>query len=147
MAYPIFFKILLFISLFSLLVVGCGGNSLKSPTSLLKTFCFAYNSSDDNLLKGCGVVDYVLKQIAVEKLDQDGNPYFIKANGLNFEIENIQKGRIGIQKEYSDQKILVNVRFFSDSDSKYIRRVTIYLVLKKSSANSDSKWQIYPLPT
>jgi hypothetical protein len=125
----------------------CAGSpSFKSPKAILKTFCFAYNSGDDNLLRSCGSIDYITEKIAKEKLDSNGNPYYTKVEELRFEILNINRGRIGIQREYSDQEILADVRFYSDIDPLYERKVKIFMSQKKSSTSAPSRWMIHRIP-
>jgi len=130
-----------------LIYQGCSKDPFKSPKALLKTFCYAYNTGDDRLLNECGRVDYVLKQIAVEKFDADGNPYYERVKGLSFKIVKVHKGRIGIQKEYSDKRILIDVIFRSEEDPIYERKVTIYMSQKKSTTNAPARWQINLIPS
>jgi hypothetical protein len=131
----------------SLSLIGCSNAPFSSPKALLKTFCQAYNSENDNLLYECGKIDYIVKNIAVEKIDADGNPYFIKVKNLNFEIIKIHTGRIGLEKEISNQRELIDVRFFSDDDPFYEKKVTIFMSQKKSTTSSDERWQVNDLPS
>lgn len=82
----------------------------------------------------------------IEKIDPDGNLYFVNVKGIDFEIIKVHKGRIGLEKEFSKSRIIVDVRFFSKIDIKFNKKVTIYMSRKKSSTSSDIKWQINYIP-
>jgi len=125
----------------------CDSQPFTSPKALLNTFCSAYNTKNDELLYECGLIDYVLEQIAVEKLDPSGDIYYVRAKGLQFKIIDIHEGRIGIQREISKDRILVKVRFYSDVELEYEKVVTIYMTKKKSTTNSPSRWQINLIPS
>jgi len=92
-------------------------------------------------------VDYILSALYIEKLDANGDPYYVMVKGLNFKIMKIHTGRIGLEKEISKDRILADVIFCSDVDPRYERKVMIYMSQKRSTTSSDARWQVNQLPS
>ena len=102
-----FFLLTVFFLYSVLVICNCSIKpSCKSPKALIKTFCLGYNQKDDCMLRKCGDVDYIIKQIAVEKYDEYDKPYCARVEELRFEILNVNKGRIGLQSEYSNKNVI-----------------------------------------
>lgn len=115
-----------------------------TPQETLRTFVKAYNAGDTKLLKMCGVVDNLLKDLSVKE-EHAGLIRNVPIKDLELNIISCDYQREDLTKRYTTEKAICSCEFTSKTDKKFKLKKDV-LVAKKRHSFQDfsetSRWQI-----
>jgi hypothetical protein len=119
-------------------------DSFETPQDTLRTFAKAYNTGDTKLLKMCGVVDNLVKDLTYED-DHAGLKRDVPIKDIELNIISCDFQRPDLTKRFTTEKAICTCEFKSTSNKKFKLKKDI-LVAKKRHSFQDfsetSRWQI-----
>jgi hypothetical protein len=114
----------------------------STPQYTLKTYVYAYNKGNGNLLRKCGMATQLDKAFTKSVEDQNGKEVVIPVENIQFKLKDINEGDMNISKYSAIRRVWIDVEFTSISDPDYYFRKTILFEEKRLPFESKIFWQI-----
>jgi hypothetical protein len=128
-----------------ILYIGCesAAPDFTTPQYTLRTYVYAYNKGNGNLLRRCGMASDLDKAFTKAVTDQKGKKVFIPIENVVFKVKDIQEGEMSVSKYTTIRRVTLDVEFTSSTDPDFYLKKTVLFEEKRLPFENKTIWQIH----